>query len=198
MNFIIGKKLGMRQIFDEKGKAFPVTLVEAGPCDITQIKTEESDGYDGIQLGFEKIKESKVKKPLKKKPYRHLKEVKGKFESSLGDKISVEIFNPGDKVRVRGISKGKGFAGVMKRWNFSGAGTSSHGTKHNDRKGGSIGSMYPQRVMKGKKMAGRMGANSVTVKNLEIVDIDKEKDIIAICGALPGKKGGIVIIEKIC
>ncbi len=198
MNFIIGKKLGMTQTYDEKGKAFPVTLVEAGPCDITQIKTKESDGYDGIQMGFEKVKESKVKKPLKKKPYRYLKEARGSFECSLDDTISVEIFNPGDKVRVRGISKGKGFAGVMKRWNFSGAGTSSHGTKHNDRKGGSIGSMYPQRVMKGRKMAGRMGTNSVTVKNLEIVEIDKEKNIIAICGAIPGKKGGRVIIEKIC
>lgn len=197
MNFILGKKLGMTQIFSEEGEAFPVTLVEAGPCKITDIKTKERDGYDAVQLGFCELKKEKVKKSKKGKPYRYLREIRGNFETSLNDTVSVDSFSQDDQVKVRGISKGKGFAGVMKRWNFSGAGTSSHGTKHNNRKGGSIGSMFPQRVMKGKKMAGRMGTDSVTVKNLQVMSVDTEKNIIAIKGALPGKNGGLVTIEKI-
>jgi large subunit ribosomal protein L3 len=197
MNFIIGKKLGMTQVYDEKGEALPVTLVEAGPCVVTDLKKKERDGYDAIQLGFLPISENKVKKSQNKKPYRHLKELKGSYEVSLGDSMSVELFTPGDKVKVRGVSKGKGFAGVMKRWNFSGAGTSSHGTKHSNRKPGSIGSMFPQRVVKGRKMAGRMGTDSVTVKNVKVVSIDKEKNIIALKGAVPGKNRGILTIEKI-
>ncbi len=197
MKFIIGKKLGMTQVYDEKGDAFPVTLVEAGPCKVTDIKTKERDGYDAVQMGFVELKETKVKKPQKKKPYRYLREVEGAFDVSLDDKFSVDLFSPGDKIKVRGTSKGKGFAGVMKRWNFSGAGTASHGTKHNNRKGGSIGSMFPQRVMKGKKMAGRMGADSVTTKNLLVVSVDPEKNTIAVKGSLPGKNGGLVTIEKI-
>ncbi len=187
----------MTQVYGEKGEALPVTLVEAGPCTVTDVKTSEKDGYDALQLGFVKLKETKLKKPQKSKPYRYLKEVEGVFDISLDSEISVDIFNLGDKVKVRGVSKGKGFSGVMKRWNFSGAGTSSHGTKHSNRKGGSIGSMFPQRVMKGKKMAGRMGADKVTVKNIKVVNIDKEKNIIALKGAVPGKNGGLVTIEKI-
>ena len=197
MRFIIGKKLGMTQVYDEKGSALPVTLVEAGPCTVTDIKTRERDGYDAVQVGFSEVKETKLKKPQRGKPYRYLKEIEGVFDLPLDSKFSVDIFAPGDEIRVRGVSKGKGFAGVMKRWNFSGAGTSSHGTKHNNRKGGSIGSMYPQRVMKGKKMPGRMGADNVTVKNLRVVSVDPEKNIIAIRGALPGKNGGVVTIEKV-
>lgn len=197
MKFIVGKKLGSTQVFDEKGVAFPVTLVEAGPCVVTGIKTQEKDGYDAVQLGFEKLKENKVKKPLRKKPFRFLKEIKGKFEVSVDDVVDVSLFSEGDKIIVRGISKGKGFAGVMKRWNFSGSGTATHGTKHTHRTPGSIGSAYPQKVKKGKKMAGRMGTDAVTVKNLKVVKIDLEKHTIAIKGALPGKNGGVLTIEKI-
>lgn len=197
MKFILGKKLGMTQTYDEKGDAFPVTLVEAGPCVVTDIKSKERDGYDAVQFGFKEIKETKVKKSQRGKPYRHLREVRGETELSLNDNVSVSIFSQGDEVTVRGVSKGKGFAGVMKRHNFSGAGTSSHGTKHNNRKPGSIGSMFPQKVKKGKRMAGRMGFDSVTVKNLRVVSVDEEKNIIAIGGALPGKNGGLLTIEKV-
>jgi len=197
MKFIIGKKLGMTQVYDEKGNAFPVTLVEAGPCMVTDVKSKERDGYDAVQVGFSKIKESKVKKSQKTKPYRHLREIKGSFDISPENEVKLDFFAAGDKVKVRGISKGKGFSGVMKRWNFSGAGTSSHGTKHNDRKGGSIGSMFPQKVKKGKKMAGRMGAENVTVKNLKVINVDLEKNLVAIRGALPGKNGGLLTIEKV-
>ncbi len=196
MKFIIGKKLGMTQIFKEGGVATPVTLLEAGPCVITDIKTEEKDGYTAVQLGFENLKENKVTKSKRTKPFRHLKESKNGGDLKVGDKVTVDIFKEGDKVKIIGTSKGKGFAGVMKRWNFSGAGTSSHGTKHNNRKAGSIGSMFPQKVKKGRKMAGRMGTDSVTVKNLVVQKVDLENNIIAIKGAVPGKNGGIVLIRE--
>ncbi len=197
MNFILGKKLGMTQIFSENKEVFPVTLVEAGPCKVLDIKNKERDGYDAVQIGFMKLKDNKVGKSRRTKPYRYLREVRGEYEVSLEDDISVESFTEGDNVRVKGISKGQGFAGVMKRHNFAGAGTATHGTKHNLRKPGSIGSMFPQRVMKGKKMAGRMGTDSVTVENLKIVGIDKEKNVLAIKGSLPGKNGGLITIEKV-
>jgi large subunit ribosomal protein L3 len=197
MKFLVGKKLGSTQVFDEKGEAFPVTLIEAGPCVVTEIKNLERDGYDAVQLGFEKVKENKVTKPLKNKPFRHLKEIRGTFDVALGDSISASIFSVNDKLLIRGVSKGKGFAGVMKRWNFSGSGTATHGTKHTHRTPGSIGSAYPQKVMKGKKMAGRLGTESITVKNLQVIKVDLEKNTIAVKGAIPGKNGGIITIEKI-
>jgi large subunit ribosomal protein L3 len=197
MNFIIGKKLGMTQVYNEQGEALPVTLVEAGPCVVTDVKNEERDGYNAVQVGFINIAENKVRKSQNKKPYRYLREIPGNFEASLNDKFTVDIFAVGDKVKVQGVSKGKGFSGVMKRWNFSGAGSSSHGTKHTNRKAGSIGSMFPQRVVKGRKMAGRMGTDSVTVKNIKVVSVDAEKNIIALKGAVPGKNGGLLTIEKI-
>ncbi len=187
----------MTQVYDEKGEAIPVTLVEAGPCVITDIKSTDRDGYNAVQIGFIGISENKIKKSQRKKPYKHVKEIEGEFDAKIDDEVLVSIFQEGDKIKVRGVSKGKGFSGVMKRWNFSGAGTSSHGTKHNNRKGGSIGSMYPQRVVKGRKMAGRMGADSVSVKNLKVVSIDVEKNIMAVKGAIPGKNGGVITIEKI-
>ncbi len=193
MKFILGKKIGMTQFFSENGEAVPVTLVEAGPCTITQVKKKEKDGYDAIQIGFSKLK--KTKKSQEGKPFRYLREASGSFNFSENDEISVDSFSPGEKVNVSAVSKGKGFAGVMKRWNFSGAAMSSHGTKKTNRKPGSIGSMYPQRVMKGRKMAGRMGADKVTVKNLEVVDVNKDKNIIAVKGALPGKVGSLVTIK---
>jgi len=186
----------MTQIFDEQGSALPVTLVEAGPCSVTQVKNKEKDGYDAVQIGFEKMKEKRVGKSQRTKPFRFLCEFKGGSELSVNDQVTVENFASGDTVKVRGVSKGKGFAGVMKRWNFSGAGSSTHGTKHTDRKPGSIGSVFPQRVFKGTKMAGRMGADKVTVKNLKVVEVDPEKNLIALKGALPGKKGGFLTIEK--
>ncbi len=186
----------MTQVYNDEGVAIPVTLIEAGPCVVTDRKTKERDGYEAVQIGFEDLKERKVTKSKRKKPYRHLRESREFADSSVGDKISVEAFSEGEKVFIRGVSKGKGFAGVMKRWNFKGAGTSSHGTKHNNRKPGSIGSMFPQKVKKGKKMAGRMGADNVTVKNLLVVKVDPDKNTIAIRGAVPGKNGGLVIIKS--
>ncbi len=181
----------MTRFFTEEGESLPVTLVEAGPCSVTQVKSKESDGYSAVQLGF-----VEKKKPGKsEKPFYYLREFCGEFENKKGEEITTDVFSAGDKVTVRGVSKGKGFAGVMKRWGFKGAATSTHGTKHNNRKPGSIGSAYPQRVFKGKKMAGRMGADKVSMRNLEIVDIDAENNVMAIKGAVPGRKGGFLIIE---
>ena len=210
MKFLLGQKLGMSQVFDEKGKRIPVTLVEAGPCVVTQVKTEEKDGYQAIQLGFKKIeKEKKIKKPMRKKPFRWLREFKGeesKLSSSpvasaredgeykVGDQIDVSVFQEGKKVKVSGISKGKGFQGAVKRWGFSGRGA-SHGVKHEARTLGSVGSSFPERVIKGKKMPGRMGSERTTVKNLEIVKIDKENNLLAVKGAVPGKKGTLLEIR---
>jgi len=156
--------------------------------------TEEKDGYSAIQLGFEKIKEKKVKKTQKKSPYRYLKEFRTQDELKIGDTIDVSIFEEGDEVKASGISKGKGFQGGVKRWGFSGFGK-SHGVKHGERKIGSIGSAYPQRVIKGRKMPGRMGADRTTVKNLEIIQIDKEKNEIALKGAIPGRRGTLLEIR---
>jgi len=198
MKFILGKKIGMTQIWKEN-KVIPVTLIEAGPCFVTQIKTKEKDGYQAVQLGFEKIeKEKKIKKSQKNKPYRYLREFRlDNVEGfKVGDVIDVSRFEPGEKVKVSGISKGKGFQGVVKRWGFSGR-NATHGVKHEERKPGSIGSAFPQRVIKGKKMPGRMGNEKVTIKNLEIVDIDKEKNLLVIKGGIPGKRGGLLEIQTL-
>ncbi len=213
MKFILGTKIGMSQIFDEKGNQIPVTLIEAGPCEITQIKTEEprtiaagelrgkKDGYNACQIGFKKIeKKNKIKKSMKGKEYKWLREVRStKSEDtknySVGDKIDVSIFQEGDEVKISGISKGKGFAGVVKKWGFHGR-PATHGTKHEERTPGSTGSSVPERVIKGKKMAGRMGSNRVTVKNLKIIKIDKEKNLIAVKGAVPGRKGALLEIKS--
>jgi len=180
-------------------KAIPVTLIEAGPCFVTQIMTEDKDGYAAVQIGFEKLKENKIKKTNQKKPFRFLREFKlipsEKIEVKEGETIDVSIFEEGDKVKVSGVSKGKGFQGAVKRWGFSGFGK-GHGVKHGERGMGSIGSAYPQRVIKGKKMPGRMGAERITVKNLEVIRIDKEKNQIAIKGAIPGRRG--TLLEIVC
>jgi len=178
----------MTQIW-EKDKVIPVTLIEAGPCFVTQI-LEQS-----IQLGFEKLKDKKIKKSRKKAPYRYVKEFKTEDELKVGDEINVDVFKIGDKVKVSGISKGKGFQGGVKRWGFSGFGK-SHGVKHGERRIGSIGSAFPQRVFKGKKMPGRMGSDRITVKNLKIVKIDKDNNLIAVKGAVPGRRGTLVEIKK--
>jgi len=200
MKFILGKKIRMSQIFDENDKVIPVTLIDAGPCYVTQVKTEEKDGYSSVQIGFEEKKDKHTNKAqqghFKKSGIgnnlRYLKEFKAEG-LKIGDKIDVSIFNPGEIVRVSGISKGKGFQGVVKRHGFSGA-KATHGTKHNERAPGSIGSAWPQRVFKGKRMAGRMGSDRITVEGLEIVGIDKEENLLVIRGALPGRKGTLLEI----
>jgi len=197
MKFILGKKLEMSQIFDEKGNVIPVTLIEAGPCYVTQIKTKEKDKYESIQVGFKKLKERKVTKSKKKKPYRYLREFREDIDLSKikqGDKIDVSVFQEGGKVKISSVSKGKGFAGAVKRWGFHGK-PATHGTKHEERTLGSVGSAFPQRVIKGKKMPGRMGAERVTVKNLKVVKIDPENNLLAVKGAIPGRRGTLLEIR---
>jgi large subunit ribosomal protein L3 len=199
MRFILGKKLEMSQVFDDKGNVVPVTLVEAGPCQVVQVKTKENDGYQAVQIGFEKLeKAKKIKKTMKGKEFRHLKEERTENAEQLkvGDKINVSVFKEGDMVNVSGISKGKGFAGVVKRWHFKGQ-FKTHGTKEKWRSPGSIGQRWPQRVIKGKKMAGRMGGDRTTVKNLKIAKIDPENNILAVKGAVPGRKGTLLEIRSL-
>jgi large subunit ribosomal protein L3 len=205
MKGILGKKIGMTQVFTDEGEVMPVTVVKAGPCTVLQKKTEEIDDYNAVQLGFEDIKESRVNKPVEGhfdkygvEPKRYLKEFKleGIEELEPGDEISVEAFAEGDLVDVTGVSKGKGFAGTVKRWNFN-TGPKTHGSR-NYRRPGSIapGSADPARVFKGKKMAGRMGREKVTIQNLEIVKVDSEKDVLLIKGSVPGPKKGLLTIKE--
>jgi large subunit ribosomal protein L3 len=199
MKFILGKKLKMAQIFDKEGNQIPVTLIEAGPCEVLQIKKKEKDGYEAVQIGFERLKEKKITKTKKKKPYKYLREFR--VENSeinnykIGQKIDVSIFKEGELISVSGISKGKGFAGGVKRWGFAGR-PATHGTKHEERTIGSVGSSTPAHVVKGRKMPGRAGGKRVTIKNLEIVKIDKEKNLLAIKGAVPGTKGTLLEIKS--
>ncbi len=199
---LIGKKIGMTQIFDEKGNMIPVTVVEAGPCVVVQKKTTENDGYEAVQVGYGDKKVQRVNKPMaghfKKAdvaPKKVLKEFKLADTSSLnvGDIIKADIFAAGDFVDVVGTSKGKGTAGVIKRWNFARL-RESHGTGPVARHGGSLGVIDPARIFKGKKMAGHLGAERVTVQNLSVVKVDSENNLIAIKGSIPGPKGGIVVI----
>ena len=201
---IIGKKIGMTQIFDEKGKVIPVTVVEAGPCVVSMKKTVENDGYAAVQLGFGDIKPKKVSNPLKghfKKadvaPKRTLREFR--FEDTdaytIGQIIKADVFAAGDKIDVTGTSKGKGYAGVIKRWNFQRL-KETHGSGPVARHGGSMGACStPSRVWKGKKMAGHLGTEKVTVQNLAVVKVDAENNLIAIKGAIPGPNGGTVVIK---
>ena len=199
---LIGKKIGMTQIFDEKGNMIPVTVVEAGPCVVVQKKTTENDGYEAVQVGYGDKKVQRVNKPMaghfKKAdvaPKKVLKEFRLADTSSLnvGDIIKADIFAAGDFVDVVGTSKGKGTAGVIKRWNF-GRLRESHGTGPVARHGGSLGVIDPARIFKGKKMAGYLGSERVTVQNLSVVKVDSENNLIAIKGSIPGPKGGIVVI----
>ena len=202
---IVGKKLGMTQIFDEKGRVVPVTVVEAGPCVVTQKKTVENDGYEAIQVGFGDMKASKVNGPMKGHfakgdvaPKKVLREFRLEDISiyNVGDIIKADVFAEGDKVDVKGTSKGKGYAGVIKRWNF-GRLKMSHGTGPVARHGGSLGACStPSKVVKGKKMAGHLGNERVTVQNLDVVKVDAENNIIAVKGAVPGPKGGIVVLAN--
>lgn len=201
---LIGKKIGMTQIFNEKGKVIPVTVVEAGPCSVVMKKTEENDGYEAVQIGFGDIKVQRVNKPIKGHyaksdvaPKKTLREFKLSDCASVnvGDILKADIFTPGDCVDVVGTSKGKGTAGSIKRWNFSRL-KESHGTGPNARHAGSLGACSdPSRVFKGKKLAGHLGHERVTIQNLDIIKVDAENNLIAIKGAIPGPRGGIVLIK---
>lgn len=200
---LIGKKIGMTQIFDEAGNVIPVTVVEAGPCTVTQIKTVENDGYQAVQVGFGDVKVSRVNKPMKGHfdkadvaPKKTLKEFRLENIDGIevGNILKADTFEVGEIVDVKGTSKGHGTAGAIKRWNFSRL-RMTHGTGPNHRHAGSLGACSsPSRVFKGKKMAGHYGHETVTVQNLKIAKVDVENNLIAIKGAIPGPKGGIVVI----
>jgi large subunit ribosomal protein L3 len=196
MKCIIGKKIGMTQMFDPNGKRIPVTLVEAGPCAVTQVKTIKVDGYQAVQLGFDKIVEKRVRKSEAKKPFSTIIEFrcdKQDSEAKVGDIVSLAEFKEGDKVIVAGISKGKGFQGVVRRYGYKGRHSVTHGTKHELRNPGSVGCQGG--VRKGKGMAGHMGTDRVSVKNLVIVKLDALNNLMALRGALPGNKGTIIEIR---
>ena len=204
MKSIMGKKIGMTQIFDENGVMIPVTVVEAGPVVVTQIKTEETDGYNAVQVGFGEVKEKHVNKPMKghfakagvalKKHVKELRPEDGVENYSLAQEIKVDIFEVGEKIDVTGISKGKGFQGSIKRHGQS-RGPETHGS-HYHRAPGSMGSASdPSKVRKGKKLPGHMGHTRVTIQNLEVARVDAEKNLILIKGAIPGPKKGFVVIK---
>lgn len=219
MKGILGRKIGMTQLFDEQGDVVPVTVIEAGPCYVTQVKTLERDGYEAVQLGFGQVREDRVKRPeaghlgllktsekhpVRKQfprevpPLRHLREFRTKAPEGceLGDEVTVDIFREGDRVDVVGAAKGRGFAGVMKRHGFAG-GPKTHGQSDRQRAPGSIGATStPGRVFKGMRMAGRMGSHRVTSQNLEVVRVDLEHNLLAVRGSVPGAKGGLVAIKE--
>lgn len=202
---IIGKKIGMTQIFDENGTVIPVTIITAGPCAVIQKKTKSTDGYAKVQLGF--IEDKVLKKANKAKtghfskseidPTRMLREFRydENSEIKVGDKFSVDLFKVGEKVHISGKSIGKGFAGVIKRWGFHG-GKDTHGSMFHRRPGSVGSSAYPSRVLKGKKLPGHMGNSRVTIRNLTIIDTDKENNLLVVKGSIPGSNGGYVFIKK--
>ncbi len=204
MSGLIGKKIGMTSIFDANGKNIPCTVVEVGPCVVTQVKTVEKDGYAAVQMGYEEKRETLTPKALQghfKKanttPKRKLVEFKDIENAQLGDTVSIEVFEEGDVISVVGTSKGKGFQGVVRRHGFGGVGGQTHGQHNRGRAPGSIGACStPSRVFKGMRMGGRMGGAKVTVDNLIVVKVLKEKNVLVLSGAVPGAKGSYVIIEK--
>jgi len=203
MKFILGEKQHMTQVFDENGRVQPVTVIKAGPVVVTHIKTLESDGYDAVQVGYGTQKESRINQAL----LGHMKKANGAFrvlkehraaedeiDVAVGDSIDVSVFNEGDVVRASAVSKGKGFQGVVKRWNFAG-GPRTHGQKHTERSPGSIGAGGVQSVRKGKKMAGRMGSDRITLPSVTIVSVNKETGELLVRGAIPGRRGTLVEIR---
>jgi large subunit ribosomal protein L3 len=205
MSGLIGRKIGMTSIFDENGKNIPCTVIEAGPCVVTQVRTNEVDGYEALQLGFD----DKTEKHATKADLGHFKKAgtsakkkvvefqgfEGEFK--LGDNITVEVFSEGEFVDVQGVSKGKGFQGVVKRHGFGGVGQATHGQHNRLRAPGSVGaSSYPSRVFKGMRMAGRMGGENVKVQNLRVLKVVAEKNLLVVKGAIPGCKNSYVIIQK--
>ena len=205
MKGILGKKLGMTRVFDaETGVVTPVTVIEAAPCPVVQVKTADAHGYDAVQIAYDEVAERKLTKPkaghLKKHDvdgaYRHLLELRGQSELIVGENVTVEAFQPGEKIKVTGVSHGKGFAGTIKRHNFH-RGPKTHGS-HNIRKPGSIGaSATPSRVFKGMKMAGRMGGKRVTQVGLVIHEIDAERNLLLVKGAVPGPTNGFVEVREV-
>ncbi|PID57872.1 50S ribosomal protein L3 [candidate division KSB3 bacterium] len=205
---ILGRKIGMTQVFDENNKAVPVTVIEAGPCPIVQKKTDETDRYNAIQLGFLDQKERRVNKPrmghfakAKVAAKRFLREIRLDAEEiqayEVGQELNVDLFDAGEAVDITGYTKGRGFTGVMKRWNFAGAATQTHGTHEYFRHGGSIGAAaWPSRVFKGRKMAGQKGNDRVTIQNLEVVGVRPEKNVLLVKGSVPGAQNGLLIIRK--
>lgn len=201
---ILGKKIGMAQIFEEDGKLIPVSLIEAGPCFVLQVKTPETDGYQAIQLGFSQKKQHKANRPdlghFQKagvKPLKFVREIRigPQEEYKIGQEILVDIFSPGDYVDLTGTSKGKGFQGGIKRWHWKG-GPGAHGSMHH-RAPGSIGaSSFPSRVFKGQHLPGHMGQDKVTVQNLEVVRVDRQNNLLAVKGSVPGSKGSLLVIRK--
>lgn len=200
---ILGKKLGMTQVFTEKGEAIPVTVIEATPNVVLQKKTVDSDGYEATQLGFDDVKASRVIKPAKghaakaeAAPKRYMKEIRGNdiAVGEVGQEVKVDVFNEGDIVDVTGVSKGKGFQGSIKRHNQS-RGPMAHGSRYH-RRPGSMGPVAPNRVFKGKKLPGRMGGQQITVQNLEIIKVDTERNLLLVKGNVPGAKKGYVTIKS--
>ena len=200
---IIGKKIGMTQIFDETGKVIPVTVIEAGPCVVAQVKTVETDGYDAIQLGFGDVKENKVNKPVKGHyakgsvtPKKHLREFRVDSVESykVGDEVKADAFVAGDKIDVQGTSKGKGFQGVIKRHGQH-RGPMGHGSMYHRRPGSMGATSTPGRVFKGKKLPGHMGVQTITIQNLDVVRVDMDKNVILVKGSVPGVKGAILKIK---
>jgi large subunit ribosomal protein L3 len=203
MKGIVGRKLGMTQVFDEEtGQVTPVTVIEAGPCPVVSVKEVGVDGYDAVQVAYEEVAEERLSKPklghLRKNgvaPHRHLLELRGLTGATEGESVTVESFEPGDKIKVTGVSIGKGFAGTIKRHNF-GRGPTTHGS-HNIRKPGSVGaSATPSRVFKGIKMAGRLGGTRVTQVGLTVHSIDAEQNLLLVKGAVPGPKNGLVEVRE--
>ena len=201
---LIGKKVGMTQIFDEKGAVIPVTVIEAGPCTVVQVKNTETDGYNAIQLGFGSVKEKKLNKPLKgsfKKaniePKKHLREFRlDSVEGvTVGSELKADVFEAGEKVDIQGITKGKGFQGVIKRHGQH-RGPMGHGSMYHRRPGSMGPTSTPGRVFKGKKLPGHMGVDTVTIQNLEVVRVDLDKNVLLVKGSVPGNKGSILKIKK--
>ena len=202
---LLGKKIGMTSVFSADGKNVPCTVIEVGPCVVTQIKTADKDGYEAVQLGFVEKKDKHTTAPIaghfKKAgvaPQRHLAEFKGfDGEYNLGDTITVDLFNENDFVDIQGTSKGKGFQGVVKRHGFGGVGQSTHGQHNRLRAPGSVGACsYPAKVFKGMRMAGQMGNEKVTIQNLQVLKVIADHNLLLIKGSIPGSKGSIVLIEK--
>lgn len=200
---LIGKKLGMTQIFDEQGKVIPVTVIEAGPCVVAQVKTVETDGYNAIQLGFGDVKESKINKPekghfakSKLTPKKHLREFRlDSVENiNVGDELKADTFTTGDQLDIQGTSKGKGFQGVIKRHGQS-RGPMGHGSMYHRRPGSMGPTSTPGRVFKGKKLPGHMGSQTITIQNLEVVRVDLDKNVILVKGSVPGAKGAILKLK---
>ena len=202
MKYILGRKQEMVQFFNEDGKAVPATVIAAGPVTITQVKTNDTDGYDAVQIGYGTQDEKRIPKARLGQmkgfgPFRHLKEFRikdGASVPSVGESLTVDQFTVGDTVQITGVSKGKGFQGVVKRHGFAG-GPRSHGQKHSEREPGSIGGGLRNRVPKGMRMAGRMGGDTISIRGLKVIAVDAEKNVLLVKGAIPGRRGSLVSIK---